>query len=110
MAKGKPLTADGLDLIFGTNFIGHFALTMELMPLIESTPRSRCADTIPLIWRCLGAVFMLLLYDSVAVARKSRSMMTVVNLCAFVLMTAADVFSSFSGPERRPYILIHCVG
>ena len=35
------LTADGLDLVFGTNFIGHFVLTTELMPLIQSTPTAR---------------------------------------------------------------------
>lgn len=58
---GKSLTADGLDMIFGTNFIGHFALTTELLPLIQSTPASRCAHAISLTWRRLGAVLVLLL-------------------------------------------------
>ncbi|CAM9837576.1 unnamed protein product [Choristocarpus tenellus] len=39
--NGKGLTADGFDATFGVNFLGHFALTMELMPLITATPRSR---------------------------------------------------------------------
>lgn len=38
------LTADGLDLIFGGNFIGHFALTTELMPLILSSPAAPSCD------------------------------------------------------------------
>ena len=41
-------------MIFGTNFIGHFALTAELLPLIQATPASRCAHTNSLTWRRLG--------------------------------------------------------
>ncbi|CAN0542018.1 unnamed protein product, partial [Laminaria digitata] len=48
---GQTLTADGLDFVFGTNFIGHFALTLELLPLIQSTPASRYAHTNLLTWR-----------------------------------------------------------
>ncbi|CAM9656425.1 unnamed protein product, partial [Ectocarpus sp. 12 AP-2014] len=36
-----PGTADGLDLVFGVNFVGHFCLTNELLPLIQSTPAAR---------------------------------------------------------------------
>lgn len=38
---GSRVTADGLNLIFGVNFVGHFALTMELLPLIKATPSAR---------------------------------------------------------------------
>ncbi|CAN0078618.1 unnamed protein product, partial [Scytosiphon promiscuus] len=38
---GPTLTADGLDMIFGVNFVGHFCLTDELMPLLKSTPAAR---------------------------------------------------------------------
>eukprot|EP00903_Cladosiphon_okamuranus_P008357 g8037.t1 len=41
ITDGYQLTADGLDLVFGVNFIGHFELTMKLMPLIQATPASR---------------------------------------------------------------------
>lgn len=41
MNTGRPLTADGLEKVFGGNFIGHFVLTTELMPLILSTPAAR---------------------------------------------------------------------
>lgn len=34
-------TADGFELQFGVNFIGHFALTGHLFPLLKETPHSR---------------------------------------------------------------------
>lgn len=34
-------TAEGFELQFGTNFIGHFALTGRLYPLLKATPGSR---------------------------------------------------------------------
>lgn len=41
ITDGYQLTADGLDFVFGVNFVGHFELTMKLMPLIQATPASR---------------------------------------------------------------------
>jgi NAD(P)-dependent dehydrogenase (short-subunit alcohol dehydrogenase family) len=34
-------TADGFETQFGTNFIGHFLLTMLLLPCLNRTPKSR---------------------------------------------------------------------
>lgn len=34
-------TADGFELQFGTNYLGHFALTGLLLPLLEQTPGAR---------------------------------------------------------------------
>jgi len=34
-------TADGLELQFGTNHIGHFALTAQLLPLLRKSPGAR---------------------------------------------------------------------
>ncbi|WP_031529907.1 SDR family oxidoreductase [Dyadobacter crusticola] len=34
-------TADGFELQFGTNHIGHFALTAQLLPLLRKSPKSR---------------------------------------------------------------------
>lgn len=34
-------TADGFELQFATNFLGHFALTLRLMPLLLSAPAAR---------------------------------------------------------------------
>ena len=39
MPKGK--TSDGFETHFGTNYLGHFALTGHLFGLLESTPNSR---------------------------------------------------------------------
>lgn len=41
ITPGPRRTADGLDLVFGVNFVGHFELTMKLLPLIQATPSSR---------------------------------------------------------------------
>jgi NAD(P)-dependent dehydrogenase (short-subunit alcohol dehydrogenase family) len=41
MAVDKGRTADGFELQFGTNHLGHFALTTQLLPLLLATPGSR---------------------------------------------------------------------
>ena len=37
-------TADGFEMQFGTNHLGHFALTAQLMPLIEAGTRKRIVN------------------------------------------------------------------
>ena len=41
MAIPRAETADGFEMQFGTNYLGHFALTGLLLPAIISTPGSR---------------------------------------------------------------------
>jgi NAD(P)-dependent dehydrogenase (short-subunit alcohol dehydrogenase family) len=41
MPPKRKTTADGFELTFGTNHLGHFALTGLLLPLIEKTPAGR---------------------------------------------------------------------
>lgn len=41
MAINENRTADGFEMQFGVNYLGHFALTSILMPLLLSTPQSR---------------------------------------------------------------------
>lgn len=41
MAIPDAKTADGFEMQFGTNHLGHFALTVKLLPLFVNTPRSR---------------------------------------------------------------------
>ncbi|MDH6237749.1 SDR family oxidoreductase [Cryobacterium sp. CG_9.6] len=41
MTPKRDTTADGFELQFGTNHLGHFALTAELMPLLRAAGTSR---------------------------------------------------------------------
>jgi NAD(P)-dependent dehydrogenase (short-subunit alcohol dehydrogenase family) len=41
MALPKQSTKDGFEMQFGTNHLGHFALTGHLLPLLLGTPNSR---------------------------------------------------------------------
>ncbi|CAK6687374.1 oxidoreductase [Synechococcus sp. BA-124 BA4] len=41
MAPPRCLTRDGFELQFGTNHLGHFALTSALLPLMEGRPDAR---------------------------------------------------------------------
>ncbi len=38
---GRQVTAQGFELQFGTNHLGHFALTMRLLPVLMARPGSR---------------------------------------------------------------------
>ncbi len=41
MPPRRQVTTDGFELQFGTNHLGHFALTARLMPLLTATPGAR---------------------------------------------------------------------
>jgi protochlorophyllide reductase len=55
MAFPRSETKDGFELQFGTNHLGHFALTGELLPLLLATPHSRVVTTTSLA-RTMGQV------------------------------------------------------
>jgi len=44
MACPKEMTADGFEMQFGTNHLGHFTLTKHLMPLIEAGSDKRIVN------------------------------------------------------------------
>ena len=45
MAVPEGKTADGFETQFGTNHLGHFALTMRLMPALLAAPAARVVST-----------------------------------------------------------------
>jgi NAD(P)-dependent dehydrogenase (short-subunit alcohol dehydrogenase family) len=45
MAVDRGLTADGFETHMGVNHLGHFALTMRLLPLLRSTAGARVVTT-----------------------------------------------------------------
>src|SRR5579884_3012607 len=45
MAVDRGLTADGFEMHMGVNHLGHFALTVRLLPLLASTGDSRVVTT-----------------------------------------------------------------
>jgi NAD(P)-dependent dehydrogenase (short-subunit alcohol dehydrogenase family) len=44
----RQITADGFEMQFGTNYLGHFALTVRLMPLLRraAAPRVVCVSSL----------------------------------------------------------------
>ena len=44
MPREREETADGFELQFGTNHLGHFALTVQLLPLLMGTEGSRVVN------------------------------------------------------------------
>jgi len=55
MVPPASTTKQGLELQFGTNVIGHFALSALLYPLLKETPNSRIVTLSSLVYR-LGAI------------------------------------------------------
>lgn len=55
MAIPRHETKDGFEMQFGTNHLGHFALTGLLLPLLLATPKSRVVTTSS-IARAMGRV------------------------------------------------------
>jgi protochlorophyllide reductase len=51
LSKERRLTADGFELMFGVNYLGHYALTAHLMPSLLGTPGSRIVMTSSLSYR-----------------------------------------------------------
>ncbi len=55
MAIPRKETSDGFEMQFGTNHLGHFALTGLLLPLLLATPQSRVVSTTS-IARSMGKI------------------------------------------------------
>lgn len=56
MALPKSKTADGFEMQFGTNHLGHFALTDLLLPKLLSTPNSRVVSVSSGAYRTVSAI------------------------------------------------------
>jgi len=48
---GRQVTAQGFELQFGTNHLGHFALTLRLLPVLLARPGSRVVTVSSLVHR-----------------------------------------------------------
>jgi len=55
MAIPRSTTADGFELQLGTNHLGHFALTLRLLPLLEAAKAPRLVNVASLVHK-LGAM------------------------------------------------------
>ncbi len=53
--RGRELSADGLELVLATNYLGHFALTAQLLPALLRTPGSRVVALGSMISRLLDS-------------------------------------------------------
>jgi NAD(P)-dependent dehydrogenase (short-subunit alcohol dehydrogenase family) len=69
MARSRQVTKDGFELQFGTNHLGHFALTAQLMPLLRKRHGARVVNVCALAAN--GAV---LDFDDLQRERKYRPM------------------------------------
>lgn len=56
MLPTRKTTADGFELQFGTNHLGHFALTARLLPLLRAARLPRVVTVSSLAHRWLGAI------------------------------------------------------
>ncbi|WP_216910068.1 oxidoreductase [Synechococcus sp. CCY 0621] len=55
MGLPRAITRDGFERHFGINYLGHFALTRALLPLLESRPSARVV-TVTSTWHYLGRI------------------------------------------------------
>lgn len=53
--RRREFSADGLELVLATNYLGHFALTAEMLPALLRTPGSRVVALGSMISRLLDA-------------------------------------------------------
>lgn len=53
--RRRELSADGLELVLATNYLGHFALTAQLLPALLGTPGSRVVALGSMISRLLDS-------------------------------------------------------
>jgi NAD(P)-dependent dehydrogenase (short-subunit alcohol dehydrogenase family) len=63
MAPPHKTTKDGFELQFGTNHLGHFALTAQLFPLLKNNPGSRIVTVSSLAARNGNIHFDDLMFD-----------------------------------------------
>lgn len=53
--RTRTLSVDGAELVLATNFLGHFALTAQLMPALQRTPGARVVALGSMISRLLDS-------------------------------------------------------
>ncbi|MFF3601978.1 SDR family NAD(P)-dependent oxidoreductase, partial [Kitasatospora indigofera] len=53
--RRRELSSDGLELVLATNYLGHFALTAQLLPALLATPGSRVVTLGSMISRLMDS-------------------------------------------------------
>lgn len=68
MLPQRQVTIDGFELQFGTNYLGHFALTAHLLPLLRASRAPRVVNLGSLVHKFGGAIH----FDDLQFARRYR--------------------------------------
>ena len=99
----RDTTADGFELQFGSNHLGHFALTAHLLPLLRAAGRARVVSLSSLAARQSGRIH----FDDPHESRDSpmqatRQLAVAMNLPASWIVAAATPAGESSPTPPTP--------
>ncbi|XP_054152542.1 retinol dehydrogenase 12-like [Oppia nitens] len=71
LMKDRTETADGFEMMFGTNHLGHFLLTLLVLPLLRKSPKARVVNV-----SSTGHTFGEIYFDDIHALNKPYNMWT----------------------------------